>query len=115
MKAKEVQISREESFERFEKLYAMLLDAIPSSVLLIDPDLRIVSANRNFLEKSQRSAADTVGQRLENVFPAVLLEHMDLAQRIRQVFRKNQPIRGERIIYRAPGVPVRIYYYLDPA
>ena len=54
---------------RYEQLYTMLLDAIPSSVLLIDQYMRIVSANRNFLEKGQRTLANTIGYRLEEVFP----------------------------------------------
>jgi PAS domain-containing protein len=40
--------------QRYRTLYEMLLEAIPSSVLLIDRDLRIVEANRNFLEKNRR-------------------------------------------------------------
>jgi len=54
---------------RYERLYTMLLDAIPSSVLLIDQNMCIVSANRNFLEKGRRTLANTIGYRLEEVFP----------------------------------------------
>ncbi len=97
--------------DRFEQLYTMLLDAIPSSVLLIDQDMCIVSANRNFLEKSQRTLNNTLGYKLEKVFPPVILEQMDIAKRMRQVIEKNQPAKGERMTYRAPGVPIRIYYY----
>jgi PAS domain-containing protein len=97
--------------ERYQKLYAMLLDAIPSSVLLIDQAMRIVSANRNFLEKSRRSMADTIGLRLEEVFPPVILDYMDISRRIRQVFERKEPTTGERLTYRAPGIPLRIYYY----
>jgi PAS domain S-box-containing protein len=89
----------------------MLLDAIPSSVLLIDRDIRIVSANRNFLERSHRSLSNTIGHRLEEVFPAIILDNVDITSRIRQVFEENRPTRGERMTYRAPGVPRRIYYY----
>ncbi|MFH1934325.1 MAG: ATP-binding protein [Pseudomonadota bacterium] len=97
--------------QRYENLYAMLLEAIPSSFLLIDRDMRIVSANRNFLEKSRRSLSNTIGHRLKEVFPPIIFDHMDIAQRIHQVFDKNQPTRGERMYYRSPGVPLRIYYY----
>src|SRR4030043_251629 len=97
--------------ERYEQLYTMLLDAIPSSVLLIDQNMCIVSANRNFLEKSQRTLANTIGYRLEEVFPSVILDQMDITKRIRQVIEKNQPAKGKRMTYRAPGVPIRIYYY----
>jgi PAS domain S-box-containing protein len=97
--------------QRYQHLYDMLLDAIPSSVLLIDRDLRIVSVNRNFLEKNRRTLPDTIGHRLEEVFPAIIIDQMDFPGRIRQVFEKNFRIKGERMTYRAPGIPLRIYYY----
>ena len=96
---------------RYERLYTMLLDAIPSSVLLIDQHMCIVSANRNFLEKGQRTLANTIGYRLEEVLPTIILDQMDITKRIRQVIENNQPSKGERMTYRAPGVPIRIYYY----
>ena len=96
---------------RYEQLYTMLLDAIPSSVLLINQDMRIVSANRNFLEKGLRTLTNTIGYRLEEVFPTIILDQMDITKRIRQVVEKNQPSKGARMTYRAPGVPIRIYYY----
>jgi len=111
MKANGVDAAVERSSERYEKLYAMLLDAIPSSVLLINRDMRIVSANQNFLKKSRKTIADTTDRALDEVFPDTILERMDLARRIRQVFEKNERIAGERMTYRAPGVPMRIYYY----
>ena len=98
----------QEFSKRYERLFKMLLDAIPSSVLLINSDLRIISANRNFLEKSHRSMANTIGFKLESIFPLILLDQMDMASRIRQVFGTNQSTRGERMTYRAPGIPMRI-------
>ncbi len=97
--------------QRYQQLYDMLLDAIPSSVLLIDQDLRIASANRNFLEKNRRTLPDTIGHRLDEVFPAIIIDQMDFPGRIRQVFEKNFRVKGERMTYRAPGIPLRIYYY----
>jgi PAS domain S-box-containing protein len=111
MEPSEFEVSNNSRSEWYEKLYGMLLDGIPSSVLLIDRDLRIVSANRNFLIKNRRSITDTIGRRLEEVFPTIILDNMDITGRLRQVFERNQPTRGERMIYRAPGVPSRIYYY----
>jgi PAS domain-containing protein len=99
--------------KRYQQLYDMLLDAIPSSVLLIDRDLRIASVNRNFLEKNRRTLPDTIGHRLDEVFPAIIIDQMDFPGRIRQVFDQGHPTRGERMTYRAPGIPLRIYYYLN--
>ncbi|WP_295885851.1 PAS domain-containing sensor histidine kinase [uncultured Thiohalocapsa sp.] len=91
--------------------FRQLLDAIPSSVLLVDEALHITCVNRNFLAKSQLSETQTIGRRLADVFPTVILERTDMAARIRNVFRDGQPVRGQRITYRAPGIPLRIYYY----
>jgi PAS domain S-box-containing protein len=111
MDRKEENSLYEGSLVRYEKLYLMLLDAIPSSVLMVDRDMRIISANHNFLAKSRRSLDDTIGHRLEDVFPAIILDQIDIIQQIRQVFDNNQPTLGQRMSYRSPGVPMRIYYY----
>jgi PAS domain S-box-containing protein len=97
--------------QRYEKLYLMLLEAIPSSVLMIDRNMSIIFANRNFLEKSRRSMETTIGHRLEEIFPETILDHMNLTREIGMVFEQNQPTEGHRLSYRAPGVPLRIYYY----
>ena len=97
--------------ERFEKLYTMLLDTIPSSVLMIDREGRIVSANRNFLEKSRRSLSNTIHRRLAEVFPAVILDQMNITRQIHEVFDKSRSTEGQRMSYRSPGVPMRTYYY----
>ena len=94
-----------------EKLLAMVLDATSSSILLIDQQFRIVRCNRNFLEKARRSENNTLGRSLRDIFPAAILSDIDLEQRIRRVFQTDKPLRGERISYWAPGVPMRIYYY----
>jgi PAS domain S-box-containing protein len=100
-----------QSSQRYRKLYEMLLEAIPSSVLLINRDLRIVLVNRNFLEKNQRSLDNTISRRLDEVFPSIILDHVNISGRIHEVFASNRPTRGERLTYRAPGIPLRIYYY----
>ncbi|MBI4875237.1 MAG: PAS domain S-box protein [Acidobacteria bacterium] len=97
--------------KRFELLCQMLLDAIPSSVLLLNDDLRVVLANRNFLEKSRQTAGQTTGKRLTEVFPEVIIAEMGLERQLRDVFRNNRAMHGQRLTYRTPGVPIRVYYY----
>jgi len=96
--------------KRSELLYRMLMDTIPSSVLLLDEDLRVVLANRNFLEKSRRTISATAGKRLAEVFPEVILAEMGLEQQIRNVIASSHAMQGQRLTYRAPGVPIRVYY-----
>jgi PAS domain S-box-containing protein len=94
-----------------EKLYYMLLGSIPSSLLLIDRALRVVSANRNFLEKARRSEGDTIGAPIREVFPSAILEFTRLEAKVRGVFDTGLPLRENRMTYRAPGISPRIYYY----
>jgi len=95
----------------FELLYKTLLDAIPSSVLMVDDKLYVVSANQNYLLKSQRRRENTINRPLAEVFPSVILENTGLEERIRTVLRTRMAISAQKMTYRAPGVPIRIYYY----
>lgn len=99
------------TLRRYEKLYGMLLNCIPSSVLMIDRDGQVVQANENFLKRSRRSLSKTLGYRLEEIFPPPILESISIEQQIRHVFETNKPTEGRRMTYRAPGIPLRFYYY----
>jgi PAS domain S-box-containing protein len=93
------------------QLYGMLLDSIPSSVLLVDRGLRVISANRNFLEKGRRDKGSTIGASMTDVFPTAILEFTKVEAKVLRVFDQGESLRGEQITYRAPGIPTRIYYY----
>jgi PAS domain S-box-containing protein len=93
------------------QLYGMLLDSIPSSVLLVDRGLRVISANRNFLEKGHRDEGSTIGASMNDVFPTPILEFTRIETKVLRVFDQGVSLGGERITYRAPKVPTRIYYY----
>ena len=97
--------------KRNVRLYETLLNAIPSSVLLVSRDLRIALASRNFLEKSRRTEEQTLGRRLPEVFPPAILDHTRIVRRIQSVFDTNESTAGDKITYRAPGGLMRIYYY----
>jgi PAS domain S-box-containing protein len=94
-----------------EQLYDMLLESIPSSVLLVDRSLRVISANRNFLDKARREERSTIGASMNDVFPTPILEFTKIEAKVRRVFEQGELLRGEQITYRAPGIPTRIYYY----
>lgn len=101
----------DEMLSPHEKRYKMLLATIPSSVLLIGPQLEILAANENFLKKAQKREEETLGKRLNDILPPGLVEHINLEEQARRVFATGEPIHGEQMRYRAPGVPLRIYYY----
>lgn len=97
--------------KRAELFCRMLMDSIPSSVLLFDESLRVVLANRNFLEKSRRTRSETLGKRITEVFPEVILDEIRLAAQLQAVFADNRARLGQRLQYSVPGLPLRIYYY----
>ncbi|MBN1665114.1 MAG: PAS domain S-box protein [Deltaproteobacteria bacterium] len=111
VKTKPTVSERREHSGRYKHLYTMLLDAIPSAVLLVDKHLRIISVNRSVLEYSQKTTEETIGRRLEEIFPSDLIDQMDIVERIRQVIVNIQPSKWERMTYRAAGMPVRFFYY----
>lgn len=96
---------------RYKEMLGMFLESVPSSVLVVNRDSRIAFANKNFVTKSRRGELDVIGQRLEHVLPEAIIEHMDITGKVRHVFESRQGIRGDRMTYRAPGIPIRIYYY----
>lgn len=95
----------------YERRYKMLLSGSPFSVLAIDPHLRVVAVNENFLRKARRAEAETVGKRLAEVLPASIAVDMAMENRVRRVFETRVATRGERMAYRAPGVPLGMYYH----
>ena len=92
-------------------MFRMLADSIPSSVVLFDENLHVVLANRNFLEKARRREAETLGRRLREVFPTVIVEELQLEKQIQRVFASQAAFEGQRLTYRAPGIPMRTYCY----
>ncbi len=100
-----------ESDRYYEKLYTMLLENIPSSVLFIDRQTRVTAANQNFLSKSRRTRPATIGKKLAEVFPTVILEQLKIIDNLHKVFATAQATDGQRMYYRAPGVALRYYYY----
>ena len=88
-----------------------ILASIPASVLLLDRRLCVISANRNFLEKSRRSPESTIGQPLASVFPPALLSYTRLEDRTRRVFTTGQMEDGGEMTYRTAGLPTRYYFY----
>ena len=101
----------ERQLESREVFITRILDSIPTSLVVIDRSLRVVSANRNFLEKARREARTTLGRRIEEVFPQALVGYTRLDQKVRDVFSTGEPVEGGKLAYRAPGLPTRIYYY----
>lgn len=111
VRAEEALRESKRQLENQERFITSILDSIPTSLVVIDRSQRVVSANRNFLEKTRREEQTTLGCKIEEVFPQVLLEYTRLDQKVQEVFRTGQLVEGGRLAYRGPGLPTRYYYY----
>jgi len=100
----------ERLLQESREYYDSIIETIPSSLLTIDRQLRVVSANRNFLAKARRSESETIGRRIEEVFSRAVLAYSRLEERITRVFETGEPFSGGQI-ERLPGLPGRVYFY----
>ncbi len=94
----------------YESFFDAIMSTIPSSILVIDAALTVVHASRNFLEKSHAARSETIGRRLEDIFPEAFRDTA-LAQEVHEVIRSGRTVLRRRMSYRAPGVLLRIYAY----
>jgi len=99
-----------EALRESEEYYDSIIESIPSSLLTIDHNLRVVSANRNFLQKARKSEAETIGRRINEVFSSAVLAYSRLEKRVTEVFKTGRPSSGGEM-KRLPGLFGRVYFY----
>ena len=74
-----------------ESFFHAVMATIPSSILILDERLAVLTVNHNFLEKSRGSLDSIVGRRLHEIFPAAF-QDTALDQQIREVINTlNMP------------------------
>lgn len=93
-----------------ESFFYAVMATIPSSILIFDERLTVLTVSQNFLEKSRSSLSLILGRRLHEIFPAAFQETA-LDQQIRDVIVTGRTLHRQRMTYRAPGVSLRVYSY----
>lgn len=88
-----------------------IVDSLPVSLVVFDRQLRVVSVNRNFLDKARRELRVTVGRRADEVLPRSILSSTRLVDKVYDLLRTGEGVQDGRFTYRAPGVPPRVYFY----
>ncbi|MFA4956181.1 MAG: PAS domain-containing sensor histidine kinase [Candidatus Methanoperedens sp.] len=88
-----------------------IIEAIPSTIIILDAGLKILYANRNFYVKSGKKEREVVGEKLERVFSSTLIQKTRIDEKIRQVFDTGVPFSGEQLRY--PG-GLFFFYKIHP-
>ncbi|MBI3090094.1 MAG: PAS domain S-box protein [Candidatus Tectomicrobia bacterium] len=96
----------------YKRLYEAILETVPFSIFILDANLKVLEANRNFLKKSRQHAKDVLGRRIEEVFPRVFSESTDLIGKVQNSFSDGDCVREGKLTYKAPGIAATVYYYL---
>ena len=79
-----------------------IIEAIPSTIIVVNRSLEVLYANRNYYVKSvAKRERDVLGERLSRVIPSMLIEKTGIIDKIREVFLTGVPFDGDQIRY--PG------------
>lgn len=78
-----------------------IIEAIPSTIIVVDRSLNILYANRNYYIKSGKKERDVIGEKLSRVFPQLFIEKARIEEKIRDVFITGIPFDGAQLRY--PG------------
>ena len=84
------------------------IESIPSSMLVVDRRLRVISANRHFLESVRRGKEATIGHRLVEVMPSWLTKYAAMEENLRAVFRSGEVIDGGDVVQLPAG---NVYFF----
>lgn len=71
--------------------YARVFDVLPSPFMLLDANLRYISANKAYLEATGRSLDELVGQHVMDVFPNTGVSGTRLQESFNRVVATGQP------------------------
>jgi PAS domain S-box-containing protein len=94
----------------YESMFHAVMATSPSSILIVDERLTVLSVNRNFIEKSRGTLPSILGRPLYDIFPAAFRDTA-MDQQIRDVITGGKTLHRQRMTYRAPGVSHRTYSY----
>jgi two-component system CheB/CheR fusion protein len=96
--------AKEEETEAARRLAETMVEAVPAGVMVVDAELRVVSANRTFLELFRTTVKRTVGESVQSLADGAL-DSPEFLTPIAEVFKTGEemherPLRaiGQRVI-----------------
>lgn len=102
------EMDQEDTF--YKQLYEGIMAGIPSTVLIVNTQMYITTANANFYRKSERGVDDTVGKHITEIFPEAINEYTQITDKIETAITQGKPIEVGEFEYKSPRIPNRIYY-----
>jgi len=87
---------------------SQFIESIPSSMVVVDRRLRVVSANRHFLESVRLAGEAAMGRRLADVLPSWLTKYAPMEEKMREVFRTGEAFEGGDVLQVPTG---NVYFF----
>ncbi len=78
-----------------------IIETIPSTIIVVNRNLEILYANKNYYSKSGERDRDVIGKKLSRAFPQMLIEKTRIDDKIKEVFLTGVPYEGDQLRY--PG------------
>ena len=89
----------EVELRKLRNLLGNILDSMPSVVVGVSPEGRIIQWNRQAVRMSGVEPAAAMGRKLEEVFPHLIPQ----LPRVREALASQMPVRGERLVHTENG------------
>jgi len=93
--------------EKVREYLEEITEPIPSTILIIGRDLKIIYANPHYYSVAGKRAKDVIGKNIWNVLSASTIERMGLDRKIRDVIETGRPFEGGH----APGDRLGTFYF----
>lgn len=102
--------------KQFEDEYLNeMLRIVPTSVLVFDKRLNLLSVSQHFCDKTGRKPESVLSKHIAYVLPPIVVEELKLDDKIKSVFYTGKPfpiaLPYAQMEYRAPGLPRLFYSY----
>ncbi|MBC8234038.1 PAS domain S-box protein, partial [bacterium] len=92
-----------------------MLRIVPTSVLVFDKRLSLLSVSGHFCEKTGRKQESVLSKHITYVLQPIIVEELKLDDKIKSVFHTGKPfpiaLPYAQMEYRAPGLPRLFYSY----
>jgi PAS domain-containing protein len=102
--------------KQFEDEYLNeILRIVPTSVLVFDKRLNLLSVSQHFCDKTGRKPESVLSKHITYVLPSIVVEELKLDDKIKSVLSTGKPfpiaLPYAQMEYRAPGLPRLFYSY----
>lgn len=82
-----------------------VISSIPLSLLVLDKDLKVITANRTYRKTIDKTKEEIIGHNITAIFPKALLSEYDLVEKMKKTLTSGKTLRLADIKQETPNHP----------